>query len=141
MKKFLLVFILLSCQNSDKKYEFIIKNDTFRNTIKVGRFAKLTYGYTYYEYLNYNDSVETLVFVHGFSVPSYIWDITYYEAIKRGYNVLRMDLYGRGYSDNPKTFYNDNLFANQVIELIEYLQINQKVTLLDSQMEVELYHK
>lgn len=130
MKKFLLVFILLSCQNSDKKYEFIIKNDTFRNTIKVGRFAKLTYGYTYYEYLNYNDSVETLVFVHGFSVPSYIWDITYYEAIKRGYNVLRMDLYGRGYSDNPKTFYNDNLFANQVIELIEYLQINQKVTLL-----------
>ena len=98
MKKFLLVFILLSCQNSDKKYEFIIKNDGFRNSIKIGKFAKLTDGYTYYEYLNYNDSVETLVFVHGFSVPSYIWDITYYEAIKRGYNVLRMDLYGRGFS-------------------------------------------
>tara|TARA_B110000263_G_scaffold70357_1_gene61262 strand:+ start:259 stop:1173 length:915 start_codon:yes stop_codon:yes gene_type:complete len=130
MKKFLLVFILLSCQNSDKKYEFIIKNDGFRNSIKIGKFAKLTDGYTYYEYLNYNDSVETLVFVHGFSVPSYIWDITYYEAIKRGYNVLRMDLYGRGFSDNPETFYNDNLFANQVIELIEYLQINQKITLL-----------
>jgi pimeloyl-ACP methyl ester carboxylesterase len=130
MKKFLLVFILLGCQNSDNEYEYIVKNDSFRSSIKIGKFAKLNSGYTYYEYLNYNDSVETLVFIHGFSVPSYIWDITYYEAIRRGYNVLRMDLYGRGFSDNPETFYNDNLFANQVIELIEYLQIKEKVTLI-----------
>ncbi len=73
MKKFLLVFILLGCQNFDNEYEYIVKNDSFRSSIKNWKnLLKLNNGYTYYEYLNYNDSVETLVFIHGFSVPSYI---------------------------------------------------------------------
>ena len=34
-----------------------------------------------------------------------------------------MDLYGRGFSDNPDLDYTDELFANQVIELLEALEI------------------
>ena len=73
---------------------------------------------------------KTLVFIHGFSVPSYIWDDTYYSAIgKRVYKLLRLDLYGRGYSSNLDIDYTDNLLADQVIELLEELNI-KKATLL-----------
>ncbi|GIS56607.1 MAG: hypothetical protein CM1200mP1_05450 [Candidatus Neomarinimicrobiota bacterium] len=92
-------------------------------------FSLLTHGYTYYEFDNLNNE-EIIVLVHGFSVPSYIWDETYYESIKRGYGVLRMDLFGRGYSDNPDVIYNDNLYANQVLELLDELNIDKKINLV-----------
>ena len=68
---------------------------------------------------------KTLVFIHGFSVPSYIWDETFNAAKSKGFKVIRLDLFGRGYSDNPNTDYTDDLFANQVIELLNHLKINK----------------
>ena len=41
-----------------------------------------------------------------------------------------MDLYGRGNSSNPDTIYNDLLYANQVIELLDHLNIMEKVSLI-----------
>ena len=38
---------------------------------------------------------------------------------------MRLDLYGRGYSDNPNVNYTDELFARQVIELLDYLEIDK----------------
>ena len=38
---------------------------------------------------------------------------------------MRLDLYGRGYSDNPNVNYNDELFARQVIELLDNLEIDK----------------
>ena len=38
---------------------------------------------------------------------------------------MRLDLYGRGYSDNPNVNYNDELFARQVIELLDDLEIDK----------------
>ncbi|MDG1831386.1 MAG: hypothetical protein P8I85_06670, partial [Flavobacteriaceae bacterium] len=78
---FLLAFIV-SCEFNN--YETVDKNIRFREQIKTGNFAKLSKGHTYYEIKNI-DSNKTLVFIHGFSVPSYIWDETYYSAIKKGY--------------------------------------------------------
>ena len=121
--------IFFSCSSPEVKYEYIEKNDTFRKKIDSGYFSLLTHGYTYYEFDNLNNE-EIIVLVHGFSVPSYIWDETYYESIKRGYGVLRMDLFGRGYSDNPDVIYNDNLYANQVLELLDELKIDKKINLV-----------
>jgi pimeloyl-ACP methyl ester carboxylesterase len=131
MKPFIyLIFLFLySCTNDVEKYEYIIKNDTFRNSIDTGNFIKLSNGYTYYELSNMDDD-EIIVLIHGFSVPLYIWDETYFESIKRGYGVIRLDLYGRGYSDNPDIIYNDELYANQVVELIEKLGVTQKINLV-----------
>jgi len=121
---FLLIIIsfFLSCLNP--KYEYVIKDDSFRKTIKSGNFAELSKGFTYYQIDNRHNE-NTLVFIHGFSVPSYIWDKTYNTAKEKGFKVVKLDLYGRGFSDNPNLDYTDELFANQVIELIQELEINK----------------
>src|SRR6185436_8274717 len=89
----------------------------------------LTAGYTYYEFENRN--ADTLVvMVHGFSVPSYIWDSTYRAAIKRGYGALRYDTYGRGNSDNPDVVYDVTFFSNQLKELLDSLKITKPLNLV-----------
>ena len=128
MIKILLVTFLgfWSCSQSKPRYEYLEKNDAFRKKIGKENFIKSSEGYTYFETQNIKQD-EILVFIHGFSVPSYIWDETYYEAAGRGLRVLRLDLYGRGFSSNPNVAYNDALYADQVIELLQSLNITKKV--------------
>ncbi len=125
---------MLSCDPNKQTgnyidYETITKDDAFRKTVTTGSFIKLTNGYTYYEYEN-KDADTLVVMVHGFSVPSYIWDSTYYAAIRRGYGALRYDTYGRGNSDNPDVTYDVALFSLQLSELLDSLHIKTPVNLL-----------
>lgn len=127
------VVFVLSC-TIPKKDEFtdpetVAKDAAFRTTITTGDFVKLSAGYTYYEYAN-RDADTILVMVHGFSVPSYIWDSTYFAALNRGYAALRYDVYGRGYSDNPDVVYDVALFSSQLAELLDALKINRKINLM-----------
>jgi pimeloyl-ACP methyl ester carboxylesterase len=109
--------------------EVIEKNDAFRAGISKGNFVKLSDGYTYYELAN--EKTDTLVvMVHGFSVPSYIWDSTFTAAVKRGYGALRYDTYGRGYSENPDTAYDVPLYIRQLKELLDTLQVDSRVHLM-----------
>jgi pimeloyl-ACP methyl ester carboxylesterase len=130
-----LAFLLLTgCAPKEQKADFtdfetVIKDDDFRAAIKTGNFVRLGDGYTYYEFEN-RQADTILVMVHGFSVPSYIWDSTYFAAIKRGYGALRYDTYGRGFSDNPDVNYEVPLFARQLNELLDSLHINKPVNLL-----------
>ena len=123
----LIIFFIFSCNEIlSPPYEKIEKNEAFFNEIKYklpGNFVFLSQGMTYYEEINSNSKMGTLIFVHGFSVPSYIWSPTYETAAKKGYHVIRMDLYGRGYSANPDVPYTDSLFARQVLELLKYLNV------------------
>ncbi|MEQ9591211.1 MAG: alpha/beta hydrolase [Cyclobacteriaceae bacterium] len=125
--------ILLGCSGYDKSdftdFETIEKNEAFRAEITSGEFAKLSAGYTYFEFEN-RDADTLLVMVHGFSVPSYIWDSTYYAALDRGYGALRYDVYGRGYSDNPGVVYDGALYSGQLKELLDALNIDKKINLL-----------
>ena len=125
LKKYILILfisIFISCNNT--KYEHIIKDENFRQSIESGNFIELSEGYTYFEVDN-RTSNNALIFIHGFSVPSYIWDKTYNSAKEKGFKVVRLDLYGRGYSDNPNVNYTDELFARQVIELLNDLEIEK----------------
>ena len=129
-----LVSLCFSCVTKEKTNGFsdletIEKDDDFRSSITTGSFAKLSAGYTYYEFEN-QDADTLLVMVHGFSVPSYIWDSTYYAALDRGYGALRYDTYGRGYSDNPDVVYDVALFASQLQELLDELKIEKRINLL-----------
>jgi pimeloyl-ACP methyl ester carboxylesterase len=110
-------------------YETITKDAAFRAGIKSGNFIKLSEGYTYYEYENKNADT-LLVMVHGYSVPSYIWDSTYNATIKHGYGALRYDNYGRGFSDNPDVAYDVALYSNQLKELLDSLNIDKSINLL-----------
>jgi pimeloyl-ACP methyl ester carboxylesterase len=141
MKKIVLIFLLavqlglfFGCSTKEKSdtfidYETIAKDEDFRAAIKTGNFVQLSAGFTYYEFEN-GDKDTLLVMVHGFSVPSYIWDSTYYAAVKRGYGVLRYDTYGRGYSDNPDIVYDVALYTQQLRELLDALHVDKKINLL-----------
>jgi pimeloyl-ACP methyl ester carboxylesterase len=87
-----------------------------------GKFVRLSDGVTHYELLG-PDSGATVVLVHGFSVPYYIWDSTAVALSNRGYRVLRYDEYGRGWSDRPNIAYDAAMYDRQVGELLDSLHI------------------
>jgi len=124
MKKLLLLSILFtSCQSEVNDYEYVVKNEDFRDTVlkkSNGEYVELSDGYTYFEEANQDSDLGNVVLVHGYSIPSYIMETTFNSLKERGYRVIMMDLYGRGFSDNPDLPQTDFLRANQVIELMEY---------------------
>src|SRR4051794_24949506 len=90
-----------------------------------------------------------MVFIHGFSLHSVIWEmgggesyeeyfvgafilLVYKENrtlireefnVEKGYRVLTFDLYGRGSSVGPDTLYTAQLFVGQLVELLYTLNL------------------
>jgi len=80
-------------------------------------FVELRSGMTYYEL--YGSSGDPLVvLVHGLTTPMFVWDYQLKSLVRSGFQVLRYDLYGRGFSDRPLTKYNSDLFNNQLMDLL-----------------------
>ena len=118
--------------SADSPYESVTKDAAFRASIELSdgaAFVSLSEGFTYYRVSSEESCVTADVLVHGFSVPSYIWDPTYDFLVSKGRCVVTLDLYGRGFSDNPDVAYTDQLFATQVLELLDHLKI-EKANLL-----------
>ncbi|MFW9905119.1 MAG: alpha/beta fold hydrolase [Candidatus Thorarchaeota archaeon] len=113
------------------EFEYEELNKNTRKTLP-GNFVQLSDGSTHYE-LDGPEDGEVIVLVHGFSTPLFIWDPTYEFLVNEGFKVLRYDLYGRGYSDRPKTTYNMDLFIRQLIELVEKLKL-PKINLIGLSM-------
>ena len=124
MKKILLLSILFtSCQVGVNDYEYVVKDEAFRDEVlnkTNGQYVELSDGYTYFEEANQDSNFGNVVLVHGYSIPSYIMKTTFNSLKDKGYRVVMMDLFGRGFSDNPDLPQTDYLRANQVIELMEY---------------------
>ena len=113
---------------ADSHFESVAKNEVFRaqlNLPKGAAFVALEHGFTYYRMANIADCETPDVLVHGFSVPSYIWDPTFDFLASKGRCVVTLDLYGRGFSDNPDVEYTDALFAHQVIGLLDHLGLEK----------------
>ena len=127
MKNILLLSILFtSCQIAVNDYEYVVKNEDFRDAVlnkSNGEYVELSDGYTYFEEANQDSNLGNVVLVHGYSIPSYIMETTFNSLKERGYRVIMLDLYGRGFSDNPDLPQTDFLRANQVIELMKYREI------------------
>ncbi len=104
----LLPFLLLNKEKIDL-------NDGIR-AMSGREFVELSDGYVHYD-LQGPQEGELVVLVHGFSVPSYIWEPTIIGLVEQGYRVLSFDLYGRSYSDRPKVDYDLDLFVGQITEL------------------------
>lgn len=94
-----------------------------------GKFIALSHGTTHYEVAG-PDSGRTVVLVHGFSVPYYIWDSTVVALAGTGYRVIRYDLYGRGWSDRPDVEYDGSLYDAQLSELLDSLSISAPIDLV-----------
>lgn len=91
-----------------------------------GRFVRLFDGVTHYQ-IDGPASGRTVVLVHGFSVPYYIWDSTAAALAGAGYRVVRYDEYGRGWSDRPSGSYTADLFDRQLVQLLDSLRIQAPV--------------
>lgn len=98
-----------------------------------GSFRELSDGFVHYEILG-DPEDPLVVLIHGFSVPYYVWDPTAVDLADSGFQVLRYDLYGRGYSDRPETSYDLNLFVRQLDELIQESGSRQPVHVIGLSM-------
>ena len=134
MKLFLntILFSLIfsACTSSTQSYESVEKNQDFRDAVLIennGDYVLLSKGYTYYEEANRESTIGNIILVHGFSVPSYIWEVTFNTLKEKGYHVVMMDLFGRGNSDNPDLPQTDALRAQQVLDLMDALGIEKAV--------------
>jgi pimeloyl-ACP methyl ester carboxylesterase len=87
-----------------------------------GQFVTLSHGVVHVRMAGPEQGRPVLL-VHGFSVPSYVFDKTSDDLAAQGFRVIRFDLYGRGWSDRPKVVYDRRLFAEQVLELMDALHI------------------
>ena len=107
--------------------------DDEARSLATGSFVELTDGQVHYELAGSGDG-PVVVLVHGFSVPSFIWDPTFEELLSQGFRVLRYDLYGRGFSDRPDVDYDGTLFVEQLHELLAELGIEEHVDLVGLSM-------
>ena len=123
----LLFLFIVSCSQNNK-YEYILKEDNFKFNFKLNKgqsFVDLEEGFTFYNTANQNSQKTPVVLIHGFSVPSYIWDPTFVMLREKGFYIISLDLYGRGNSKNIDRDYTDELFANQVLQLLNHLEIEK----------------
>lgn len=98
-----------------------------------GDFIALHDGIVHYE-MEGPATAPTVVLVHGFATPYYVWDPTF-EALRwAGFRVIRYDLYGRGHSDRPHTDYNLDLFDRQLTGLLAALDVRGQVHLVGLSM-------
>jgi pimeloyl-ACP methyl ester carboxylesterase len=108
-----------------------LNDDTRRFT--GGSFVSLRDGVTHYE-LGNNTREDTVVLVHGFSVPYFIYDPTFHFLAQNNFRVLRYDLFGRGFSDRPDADYSIDLFVRQLSDLLDALRLTRPVSLIGLSM-------
>jgi pimeloyl-ACP methyl ester carboxylesterase len=99
----------------------------------TGSFIALPQGVTHYE-LGGPPEGRSVVLLHGFSVPMYLWDPTFEALVGAGFHVLRYDLFGRGTSDRPPLKNNVDLFDRQLEALLDALAIASPVSLVGVSM-------
>jgi len=76
----------------------------------------------------------TIVLVHGFSTPSFVWGGLLDNFLNAGYKVLVYDHYGRGYSERPNIQYDKELYLETLRELIVSQDIQEPVHLVGYSM-------
>ena len=139
MKKVKLIaaslFIIIVLAGIGAYIFFLVKNQEVKKMnaaarINItGKFIQLTDGITHYQ-TGGVDTGKTIMLVHGFSVPYYIWDGTYDSLVQQGFHVIRYDEFGRGFSDRPDAVYNLALYRKQLFDLIAALKLTAPINLV-----------
>lgn len=130
-------------------FPYLSETEDLTDSVRVragGSFIQLTDGICHYEFggrvaasaSERHIETTTIVLIHGFSVPYFIWDPTFDFLTKSGFRILRFDLFGRGYSDRPRTNYGIDLYVRQLYELLEALEIREPIVLAGLSMGGEI---
>ena len=102
-----------------------------------GAWASLEQGNLYYRWYYPEAQVannETVVLVHGFSTPHFVWDGMKGFLLDAGYSVLVFDHYGRGYSERPRIRYTKDVFVQSLKGLLDSQEIFEEVHLVGYSM-------
>ena len=130
----ILIFLLLALPYLYRilELETISKSDI----PKEGAWAPLSSGNIFYQIhapvSNFKE--ETIVLIHGFSTPSFVWNGMLDKLISEGYKVITFDHYGRGFSERPKISYNKDLYVTELLDLLDFLEISEPVHLVGYSM-------
>ncbi len=76
----------------------------------------------------------TIMLVHGFSTPSFVYEDYFVPLTAAGFRVISFDTFGRGYSDRPTGPYDKALFVGQVEGLRRALNVEGPVHLVGYSM-------
>lgn len=76
----------------------------------------------------------TVLLVHGFATPSFVWNDHIAPLTQAGFRVLTFDNYGRGYSDRPDAPYTADLTDQLILDLLEARGITRPVHLVGYSM-------
>ena len=78
--------------------------------------------------VSYNDEGKTgdpvIIFIHGFPFNKSMWD-KQMEALKHDYRVIAYDVRGHGYSDTGTEDFSIELFATDLLNLMDTLKIDK----------------
>ena len=102
-----------------------------------GAWASLEQGNLYYRWYYPEAQVannETVVLVHGFSTPHFVWNGMKGFLLDAGYSVLVFDHYGRGYSERPRIRYTKDVFVKSLKGLLDSQEIFEEVHLVGYSM-------
>ena len=102
-----------------------------------GAWAPLTQGNLYYRWYwprEVNSNGQTLVLIHGFSTPHFVWDGVRQFFLDAGYRVLVYDHFGRGFSERPEADYSAELYVQALTELLDQQSLSQQVHLVGYSM-------
>ena len=100
-----------------------------------GDWAKLSMGNIYYRWHHPEQkNGQTIVMVHGFSTPSFVWNGLLDGLLNKGYSILVYDHYGRGFSERPRTKYSLDFYVETLKELISHQNIDEKIHLVGYSM-------
>ena len=69
------------------------------------------------------DCAPIVVLIHGGTIPSFVWDKQVKPLTQAGFQVLRYDQFGRGYSDRPSVDYDRAFYQKQLGDLLAALDI------------------
>ncbi len=75
-----------------------------------------------------------VVFIHGFSAPSFVFEQNATALEQSGFRVIQFDHFGRGWSDRPRTAYDTDFFDRELIDLLDGLELTQPVGLVGYSM-------
>ncbi len=118
-------------------FPYLTETEDLTDSVRAnadGSFIQLSDGICHYElfspsFAEKEPGVRSIVLIHGFSVPYFIWDPTFDFLTQSGYRVLRFDLFGRGLSDRPRVRYDIHLFVRQLKDLLDALNIREPIHL------------
>jgi len=94
------------------------ERDRLQAENQANRFVKLTDGTVHFDVAGL-EGAPTVLLIHGFSTPSFVWDDIVDPLTAAGLRVVRFDNYGRGLSDRPQGPYDAALTDRLILELLD----------------------